>query len=289
MITALLIVLLCVMASAKITVQGTFAKKIVRNQADAMLYNGMIFCACALLYLPGLLTSPVSWTSVLFGAAMGLLSVVFQWTYIQAMSSGTVSLTVLINNFAMLMPILVSAFVYGEPFGFTRILGTVLMIVSCAMDVKLDKGEKTDKRWLVLTFFTFLSNGMIAVVQKVFTKTAHAAEISGFVGSSYIMATLAAALFLWFFAKRGIRRSFAIRPAIPLSAVAVGILLSAFQAVNTYANTRIDGTLLFPTYNGGVTLALAVIGMVFFREKLSDRKKLGLLVGIIAIVLMSIS
>ena len=66
----------------------------------------------------------------------------------------------------------------------------------------------------------------------------------------------------------------------------VGILLGSFQSLYTYASSIIDGTLLFPAYNGGATLLVTLSGVILFREKLSKRQLLGVLTGAAAIILM---
>ena len=284
-----LIFLLCIVASSKVTIQGTAAKKIVHTQADALLFNGLIFVFAAVLFLPRLISSGISSATVLCGIIMGTLSVLFQWSYVQAMSTGPVSMTVLINNFSMLMPVLTSVLLYSEKFGVFRILGLVLMLVSFAIDVRVDKNSPPNKRWFLMTILTFFSNGLMNVVLKIFSMSEHGGEIAGYVSISYLTATFLTAVLLFFFRMGKRTPTFRISGKVILSACSAGILLALAQALNAYASGHIDGTLFFPTYNGGVTLTLALIGLLLFREKLSTRKKIGLAIGIAAIVMMSIA
>jgi drug/metabolite transporter (DMT)-like permease len=50
----------------------------------------------------------------------------------------------------------------------------------------------------------------------------------------------------------------------------------------------LDATLLLPLYNGGTTLLVTLGTALLFRERLTKRQYLGILLGLIAIVLMSI-
>lgn len=297
MITALILLALCTMAATKVTIQGAFAKKIVHNVHDALLYNGMIFLASAIIFLPGFLGSVPALLSgeytgnfgmtALFAVMMGVLSVLFQVIYVFALSSGPVSLTVLLNNFSMLIPIILSAVVFSEPFGILRIVATGLVILSFVLNVKKEGDTKVNTRWLLFVLITFLCNAATVVVQKVYTKT-QPVDISSFLFVSYFSATILAGCLLIFFRCRNIKRSFQMTPSIPLSAGAIGVILGLFQALNTHATATIDGTLLFPVYNGGVTVLLSLAGVLLFRERLSAVKWIGVGVGILAIVLMSL-
>ena len=47
----LIVVWLCTLATAKVTVQGVYAKKNIKTAGDATLFNGLIFFFAALLFL----------------------------------------------------------------------------------------------------------------------------------------------------------------------------------------------------------------------------------------------
>ncbi|MCQ2432604.1 MAG: EamA family transporter [Clostridia bacterium] len=287
MFTFGIILILCIVASSKVTIQGAVAKKNVRNQADAILFNGLIFAFASVLFLPKLFTSPVSAATVVCGLIMGVLSVMFQWSYVQAMSSGPVSMTVLINNFSMLMPVLLSVFFYSESFGLFRILGLILMLLSFLIDVRIDKNSKPDRFWFLMTMLTFCSNGLMNVVIKIFSMSRYQGEITGYVSIAYLTATALSLLLFLFFRGRGIRNSFSVDRRVLLCAFGAGILLAIAQALNAYASAHIEGTFFFPVYNGGVTITIAMIGLIFFRETFPLRKWIGLIIGVSAIILMS--
>jgi membrane protein len=285
--TFLLIFILCVIAALKITLQSMFAKHVACTNTDGILYNGFIFMAAFFMFLPSV-RYRISWNTFLFGSFFGGLSVLFQMTYIQALSKGPVSLTVLINNFGMLIPVFVSALVFKEPFTGWRIAGTVLTGISFLFNVEMTGSGGIDKRWLVPVFATFTANGLLSVTQKVYTVVGVANEIGGFVCSAYFAATVLSGLIYLGLSISGQKKTFRIKPKIIASAALIGIILGLFQALNTYAAGVIDGTLLFPAYNGGVTLLLTIIGVLLFCERLDKRRWIGTGTGIIAIVLMSV-
>lgn len=135
----LIVVWLCTLATAKVTVQGVYAKKNIKTVGDATLFNGLIFFFAALLFLGQAISGSgeIWFFSVLFG----ILSVVFQTCYSKALSIGNASVTVLIVNLSMIIPIAVSVFAFDERLSVARMSGILLTLVTffVVTDVKKQK------------------------------------------------------------------------------------------------------------------------------------------------------
>ena len=82
--------------------------------------------------------------------------------------------------------------------------------------------------------------------------------------------------------------SYTITPSKVMPCAAVGVMLGMFQILHTYAMSVIPGTVLFPTYSAGATIAIALGSWIVFREKLSQAQRVSLGVGIVAIILINI-
>ncbi len=284
--SALLIIVCCLLAASKVTVQSHFAKANIKNQTDALLFNGFIFIFSALIFIKSAFSA--SYVTMLYAAISGILSVTFQFTYIQALAQGPVSITVLINNLSMMIPIIVSAIVFKEPITITRSIGIILTFATFFLNTKLEKGSKLSAKWLILTFLTFASNGAINVVQKFFTKSDFGAETQAYVSFLYIVAAIVSLILYLIFKAKGEKKTFRYSPNVFVHAALTGIILGVFQFVNTYAVKVIDGTLYFPAFGGGSTLAMTIIGIILFKDKLTKKQMLGTVMGIVAIIFMSI-
>jgi drug/metabolite transporter (DMT)-like permease len=55
-----------------------------------------------------------------------------------------------------------------------------------------------------------------------------------------------------------------------------------------YLAARVPGVVMFPVINGGVVILSIVISVLLFKEKLSRRGLLGLILGTLAICLLSL-
>lgn len=283
--TALIITALCVLAVTKATLQSYFVKKEQQSFSAKILFNFFIFVAASLLFIPGMAGKAFHLPVFLYGILTGLLCVTFQSSYINAFSLGDVSLTILINNCGMVIPILFCAIAYREPLGPIRIIGILLTGLSFYFSLKVEKGKKLSKKWLLFVLVAFVANALIMVVQKLFTKSDVGSFQVEYVGYTYISAAVLAILLYFAVRKKGEK---GIRKKSALSALLVGVVLGSFFMLNTYAVSTIDGTLLLPVYNAGATLLSTVVSVLLYKERMSTKRLIGFALGILSIVLMSL-
>ena len=290
MIDFVIISVLILLASTKVVLQSKFSKR-VGGVFGNIAFNGAMFAAGAVFFTPFLIKNGADMPTLAAGVIMGVLSVAFQLCYLFAFSCGNTSLTVIIGNFSMLMPIAVSVAYCGESFGATKILGTAMAILSCCLTGAKGKSEsggnaQSRGKWLFFTFAAFLCNGAIAVNQKLYAVNTPSPKSFEFVAISYIAATVLSALVygVLLLAKKGTEasREITFSPRDLLPGLIIGVILGVFQSLYTYANSVIDGTLLFPTYNCGVSIVTLLAGRIIFGEKLSVKGKVGAAVGIVA-------
>ena len=281
----LLIFFLCALATSKVTVQSLFGKRNVKTATDALFFNGLVFAFSAVIFLPGI--GDLTPRTTFFGAIFGLLSVLFQLTYLKALSTGAVSLTGMIVNLSMVFSIGVSVIVYHEPLTPFRIAGILLTIVSFLVCTDFKPKEKLSSKWFLLASLASLANGGIGVNQKIFSSAMDSSSMS-YVSCGYLFACGISAVFFLVCRLRGEKITFALDYRPFLFAFLTGGILGFFQFLNTYAVSVIDGTLLFPAYSGGGIIMATLSGVLLFRDKLSGKQKISLLVGFVAILLMTL-
>ena len=284
----LMILLLCTLAAAKVTLQGRFGKKGLKNDSDIVLFNAIVFLTAAALFCADI--PKASLKTRLFALTFAILTIAFQLSYTKALSIGNVSLTVMAVNLSMLFPTLVSIVFYSESLTPTRIIGIILTVLSFTFTVDLKDKEKLSHSWLIFTAAAALANGGIGITQKIFGAQSVSTENKAFVACSYAIAFLIAlALYLFMRprekgsqnAKHKIGRTY-------IFAVAVGIILAVFQWLNTYAISIMDGSFLFPIYSGGSIILSTLVGILFFKDRLTKRQKISILLGIVAVVIMNL-
>lgn len=277
---------LCLLATVKITIQGQFAKARTKSTYDAIFFNALIFFFAALIFGKDLLS--LNGAVALFGAGFGVLTVLFQLSYIKAMACGNVSLSVLIVNLGMILPVILSVVCYGESLSAMRFLGLCLTVLALILSVDGKNRSPQFKKWFFLSILATLSNAGIAVLQKSFSKTPWSGEVKPFVAFGYVVATILSLLLCLFLRERNREGERKFDWKLFLGALSIGVILGVFQVLNTKAIAMIEGTLFFPAYNGGTLILSSLSGLLILRDRLNRKQFLGLAVGVIAIILMNL-
>ena len=293
----LLIPLGCALASLKVTIQSKFSKSGKHTLSQNVFFTAVMFLTISLMFLPTLFDGGISSSTVLYAALLGSFSLLYQISYVIALSKGRMTLTVIISNFGMLIPMLVSILFLGDEFSILIGIGAVLALISLCLSVvnksKVPDDSKKNSEgviWLILALLVFLSNGTASLSQKMYTIISGAdIQLFEFVCIAYMIAAAEAfAVFAVLGPKDERQGITTVSKRTVLLACAVGASLGAFQCVNTIAMSLIPGSIYYPAYNCGTSLMLAFIGAIFFKERFTIRQYIGIVLGILAIVLMCI-
>lgn len=284
------ILILCVLAASKVTLQGQFAKKAENTFCNAICFNTIIFATSALLFVKWIAGSHIQ--TAAFGAVFGLLTVLFQAFYMMAMSNGNVSLTVMIVNFSMIIPIGFSLIFYNEKMTAFQMIGILLVITALLLSLeKGDKKYKSFKKWLFLAVCASLINGCLAVCQKIFASGEYGIENKGFVAWAYITALIISVLvciFLKFHKSSQENSLLKITPQIAALGIFAGAILAVFQWLNTYAVSVINSAILFLSYNGGSMVLSALLGVLLLRDKLTKKQICSVVLGAAAVIILTL-
>jgi drug/metabolite transporter (DMT)-like permease len=280
----ILIIVLIVLATLKVTFQGIFARKHISNIVESISFNGVIYFFASLIFSYALKCSlPV----IAFASLFGLLTVLFQLFYITAMRCGNISLTVLIVNSSMIIPIIVSVLFFNERLGILKIIGIAAIFI--ALFLSTEKSiMKFNSKWILFSLLAFLTNGSLAVCQQMFGKTIWRKEGISFVAWSYLLATGISFVIYLVFKSKQKESGLKINNRALLYGLFIGVILGVFQLLNTKAIATIDAGLFFPVYNGGTLLLTTIMGVFLFKERLRRKQIASIVVGIIGIVLINI-
>jgi drug/metabolite transporter (DMT)-like permease len=289
------VLLLVVLGCAKVTLQGQFSRRYIRNTSDSVLFNAELFVAIAIVMMILFPMGKIGGDGILLAALTAICTVIFQTTYSLALKSGPVSLTVLLGNFSLFITIIFSIIAYKESIYLTQLVGIGFLILSMILGVKKTNDEKgITGKWILLVLAMILSNGVASIFMKIFSKEISggaADEQSSFMALSYLIAAaLAAGLF---FITSGCgkreRASFGVFDKGALLFVGlIGIILGIYQRFYMLGLANIDSGFMFPTYSGMQSLGMSFIGVLMFKDKLTVRQWFGIACGILCVVLMNV-
>lgn len=143
---------------------------------------------------------------------------------------------------------------------------------------------------LIMLLGSMLSNGMIMVAQKMFSKFLPdvSASVFSFLAFGLVGVGMLACLLL----RLAHRRSADELKKMPKNLFLYGIILSGILLVinqlATVAGRAVPSAVMFPINDGGATIISAVTAAIFFKERLTARSVCGLLLGIASLMIINL-
>lgn len=260
----------------------------VTNEALMNSFNFLLSFVIVAIYLV-FAVETLSVSSLLYGIPYGVFFVAMVFFYNKAMSCGKISFSNFTLGMAMLIPIVVGGLFLGESISPLQIGGVVLFLIAsyfvCFGQGKDDK--QMNKKAVIYSVLAFLSSGAMAVFIKV---------ISGIDSSVDQVQMLASAMLTGFvlmtvlfacqkgFVKIGeylSYRWFWWALLIVVISTAVGNIMYVRLVV------LVPGAIFFPVASGLPMLLGAAVSPLF-KEKLSAKTIVGIILGIAAIVLLNL-
>lgn len=291
----LIICALTVLGCSKVTIQGSAGRRYLRNVTDRVLFNAQSFCVIALVMLllfPQGSIAPQGWLLVV-GTAVA--TVLFQLCYVTALKEGPVSLTVLIVNFSILFITGFGVAVYGESIYLTQLIGIGFLVLSMVLSVKKEDGEKgVTLRWLGIAFLAMAMTSVGTILMKVYVKdwlALYPNSDNTFTALVYVTAAVIGFLLSLLLTRTGKRQAPTNRfwhKGLLLHVLGIGTVLGIYQRFYIVGMAQLDSAFMFPTYAGMQSTGMTLIGVFFFRDRLSTRQLLGIAAGIVCVVLMNL-
>jgi drug/metabolite transporter (DMT)-like permease len=193
----------------------------------------------------------------------------------------------LILSYSLILPTLYGMLALSEPVKLSLLVGLCLLLLSLALTNLPDSKEKKplSLRWTVYVSVTFLTNGICATVQKVFQAT-----YQGQYSSSFMILSLSLTVFVLAIAALIIERKSIVcnlrRGALWYGLCGVGN--GAMNQMTMLLAVSLPASFLYPVQSAGGILLCAAASILCYRERLSRFQKIGLLVGVAAVIALNL-
>lgn len=293
-----LIVFIAFLASVKVFFQNDFMRRYGKNIADMSLYLAVVFMLIAafLAFFVDFAAAPHSQT-VIMAIAWGAVSFVCQLAYSQAMKIGPVSLTVLIVNFALVVPIAYGATFMHESITTAQIFALITLAVAMFLLLYKKEEKKTDAegkpaekkrfnrtKWIILTFIVFFGFGIVNTVSTV-QQRMYPSELNWFVFISYL--TCGVLAFLTVPCSRQ-KPSFRLNWRITMDMVMCALTLGLHNYMRPIVSRYVPAAVFQSLLSILNILFIAIIGLVCFKDKITKVQWIGVAVSAVSIVLFCI-
>ena len=255
-----------------------------RNQA-------LLFLSAGLLLLAGNpdAFSSVSAVTVGYSIAYGLLLIASQWMYTFAMKLGLTSVCSLIYSLGFIFPTISGVLFWDEAFTVTNLFGLFLTLTVILLTFRGDaegvaNGRK--KLFLIAILTAMTASGGLGILQKLQQSPATASkETSAFLILAFALA-FSASGGVWLFRRSRERERVQLSGILP--PVFAGLCFCGANLLNTLLAGRMKSAVFFPILNILTILLCTLCGILFFREKLTVKTVLVLLLGMAAVTVLSL-
>ena len=226
-------------------------------------------------------------------AATYSLSIIFT---LLSIKEGPLSITTLITSYSLLIPTLYGLIAWNEPFSFLLLSGILLLVVSIFL-IRFEgisaKNENAGKeggrltgKWLLFISLAFIGSGGCSTVQKgqqLYFNGAYKNEFMILALSISFLAFLICALVTE--ERKSLVQN--IRCGGIFAAVG-GLANGAVNLILLILSTKMDASVMFPIISTGGILCATAISVTIYKEKLSLLQKIGVILGVMAIVVLNI-
>ncbi len=272
----------------------TFQLKCSQSKYDTDLFQSLFCVVGASAYaLGGKSIFNLSISQFLSAMLFGIFFACAVLFIAECYACGPMSLTSIIVNSSVIIPILYSCISLKESTTATQITGCILLAITflfSAFNAESKENSKINFKWLIFVLIAFISNGLTAVIQKNYKISAPDSDGNIFMAIAYFTAGII--LLISFFLKQ---RKAAIKSDkikhISLMAILVLVAgLGSFigNGILMKLSNQMSAALLYPFINGGICVTLSLASILIFKEKLSIRKALTIIIGLSAVIVLNL-
>lgn len=281
----LLILLSITLETGKNIFSNSFSKTVLKNETDIYKFNFFLYLGSFVL----LLFFGVSGFS-LFTAVMALLFALAvelnQYFLLKALKIGPMSFTNFIQCSSLIIPTLMGPVLWQETISTLQYGMLALLIVSMALALGL-KREKMNGKWLAYSFVSMAFLGAIGIIQSSHQMSAYSGELVPFLQLAFLF-TMLINLAGWLLLQRKQPSTYSMGSRASVQAGASGVFMGGVHMINLYLTGAMDKIILFPLLSGGLILLSLLSAVVFFRERLTAKQWLGVVLGTVALCFISI-
>ena len=202
-----------------------------------------------------------------------------------ACGHGSLALTNLMVAFSSIIPTAYGLVFLGETFTLPLLIGILLLIAAIVVVNFPQKGERVNLRWFCYAMLTFLGNGLTGIIVKL-----QAIEFQGAYGNDFMIIALALVAVSTFplalASDQGRVKAYLTGGAVLFTVC--GLLNGFHNTLVVYLSSRMPASIQFPLISAGGILVTLLISTVCYKEKLTKLQWLGMILGIGAILLLSI-
>ena len=263
--------------------QSAVGKQYARLGGDSLSFNlNKALTGMVMFLLYGCITGfSLHLPTVLLGLGYGLAFCCSMHTGFNALSIGPMALTSIIASFSLIIPFFFGVFLWNEELTVFKAVGIVLLLASILL-INAKKELGFSFLWLLYALLTLVANGVCSVVQKL-----HQLRFPGLYRTEFMFwALLCAFIILSLTAVQTKEKK--TRVKFSLLGLTAGAMNCSANYIVLYLSATESASVLFPIVSVANIIAVWLIGVVVFKERLRRTQVLGLIAGVASVVLLKL-
>lgn len=279
-------------------IQHLYSKKasiLIDNLYKYVKYTIFTEAVCALLGI-GLIAVcgtdfKVDPVVVAISVFSGIMIALSSYCGIFALQSGTITISSMFATAGIIIPCVFGIILFDQPMSTWQWVGIALFLLSAyflTADAKISY-KKFGIKTILLLIGGLLTNGFVMLAQQMFSFYRPDVDVAVFSFLSFSIVGILLAVLLPFMSKsNGGKNSEKMPKVLYGYAIALAIVLFIINQLATIGTAFISPAVLFSFINGGSTIIAMLIAWIFFGEKITKDKMLGLIIGIASLLIIKI-
>jgi len=282
-------ILLSVLFNAVLFVILKLFSKFNINTLQALVVNYFTAFLMGLLFLEGdFVYSEIIQKPWFPGSFMlGFLFIsVFYVTALTAQRNG-LSVASVASKMSVIIPVCFGVYLYNESMSILKIFGVVLALIAVYFSSKKEVGSVSDYKNLLLPAMVFVGAGAIDTSLKIMQNNYLSSdEIGMFSSHTFLMAFSVGVLLIAF---NILKNKMKITGKSILGGIVLGIpnYFSLYYLIKMLDSQVFESSTIFTIHNVAIVIVSTLIGILFFKEKISLRNGIGITLALIAIYLVT--
>ncbi|MEN8224763.1 MAG: DMT family transporter [Bacteroidota bacterium] len=210
--------------------------------------------------------------------------------FIFALSSQKVgvALTSVASKMSVVVPVIAGLILLNENINLLSGIGVGIALLAFYLTLGRGKNSAFPRKYVIFPLLLFIGNGVNDTIMK-YSEYHYVSDSNDLI--LYLSVVFLTAMILGFIigAIKYVHKKF----KIGLKNITAGIVLGLINFGSTFyllkAMGVYDSSVVFPITNAGIVSLSALVGFLFFREKLSRRNRIGILLALVAILLIAIA
>ncbi len=231
--------------------------------------------------------SPVGW---LVAAGTGVAIALSSVFNLLAMKAASVALGALFSAAGLLVPTIGGIFLYNQSVRLGQWLG-ILCLLAAAVLLGAASGKTNGKitvRTLLLLLGSTLFNGTTMLLQTIFKMYVPHGSVSAYSFLQFSIPCAALFVMSMVLSRRAPAEKAKTDKELFIFTALAALAVLGISQISTVASAAIPVAVLFPVSDGGGTVISAVVAAVLFKEKLTVKSLLGVLIGIGGLVMIKL-